>query len=616
MPLIVRRLWRIPLAALSGAGLLLVPTGGRALAATTPTWSQLSPSVGPPALRDAAAAYDGANRTVVVFGGARSDGTLSDQTWVWNGSTWSHADVYGAMPAPRQRASMAFDPALNQLILFGGAGAGGRLYDDTWAWNGASWNEIDAGPGPGGREGAALAADTAGHLVLFGGYGTSASARAGGAVTPTTTASSSTTTTPRGTGNKASTTTTEAGPTTTTTTTTRTTRTVPPAPDGPAVLGDTWVLGGDTGGADRWDQVAAGVAPPPAVGASMTYTGSTTVMFGGSSLRPGVGDPAGLSDETWTWSGTAWRQVDAKSRPSARQQPAAGYDADLGEIVLFGGAGAAGPLGDTWAYRSGAWNQLTVATPPTARSGAAAAYDSASRQFVVFGGSTAQGTTVGETQVLTKAAPPDVVTGPSSPTTTPGTAAGSVPGSTSRPTRPSGSRSGGSRSGGSRSSGSRSGGSPSGGSRSGGSRPTAPTTPGRRSAPGLTVTTTTLHRGDVVRLRGSGFLSHARVTITFHSVPAVVVATTRADSDGRFFAAVTVPVDAAMGYHRFIAAGRGPRGTTTLVTDVRVVALAIRRAAATTATATLTLIAVAIPVLTWIGLGIASRRRRDNAAGA
>jgi hypothetical protein len=96
--------------------------------------------------------YDSDSKTVVLFGGVQPDGALSSDTWVWNGSTWS--DYPGSevqAPPARQKASMAFDAKLHQLILFGGEGTGGRLLSDTWAWNGASWYDETAtttGAGP------------------------------------------------------------------------------------------------------------------------------------------------------------------------------------------------------------------------------------------------------------------------------------------------------------------------------------------------------------------------------------------------------------------------------------------------------------------------------------
>jgi hypothetical protein len=40
-------------------------------------------------------------------------------------------------------ASMAYDPATGQLILFGGAiNSGRKLFGDTWTWNGTTWSQL------------------------------------------------------------------------------------------------------------------------------------------------------------------------------------------------------------------------------------------------------------------------------------------------------------------------------------------------------------------------------------------------------------------------------------------------------------------------------------------
>ena len=55
-------------------------------------------------------------------------GALSADTWTWNGTTWTQQTHQspGTGPESRYVASMAFDSATGQLVLFGGADATGR----------------------------------------------------------------------------------------------------------------------------------------------------------------------------------------------------------------------------------------------------------------------------------------------------------------------------------------------------------------------------------------------------------------------------------------------------------------------------------------------------------
>jgi hypothetical protein len=568
--------WRIVLAAFLGVGsIALSATAADAADASGPTWSVLSPPTSPPSLRYAAAAYDGADQTVVAFGGELATGRLSDATWIWDGTTWSQVVPYGAVPPARDHASMAYDPALQQLVLFGGQGADGTLLDDTWVWNGASWDQLTTADSPGARDGAAFAAGPDGDLVLYGGYGHS---NAPAPASDTSTSTSSSTAVHR---NDATTSTSSTDSTTTTTSPATTTTTVPPvrATVETGVLDDTWTLGPTGSGSEDWQPVATTTSPPPLAGAAMAADGSTTVLVGGVDGPPGTAVASGPAG-TWTWDGSRWRAVRSRHAPTARTDAVAADDPALGGVVLFGGQGPSGPLGDTWLWTGGSWSRLAVGTPPAARAGALGADDQASRQLVVFGGVGSGGDHLGQTAVLSAEAPTPVTTGSGSSgsTTTTTGSAGSTTTSRSGSTSSTGRSAG------------------SGGGASGGTQ--------------LAAATTTLRRGDVVTLTGRGFVAGARVTITFGSSPSVVVATTRADADGAFRVEVSVPDDAGLGTHRFVASGRGPHGTTTLATEVRVVALSIARHLSTLARAGLTALAVAIPLATWLVLAGANRARR------
>jgi hypothetical protein len=117
-------------------------------------WHRVAAS-GPTPRYLAALAYDADNQTYVLFGGQTAKGT-SDETWVWNGTLWKAPSPLHR-PPPRMDAAMAYDPAHRVVVLYGGLipdqneGAEAR---DTWTWNGTDWTEADVGPGsPGSRRG-------------------------------------------------------------------------------------------------------------------------------------------------------------------------------------------------------------------------------------------------------------------------------------------------------------------------------------------------------------------------------------------------------------------------------------------------------------------------------
>ncbi len=606
--------WRIFSAALLAAVLALLAPASRALASSSalPTWSVLSPPTSPPALRGAAAAYDAANHTVVVFGGQLPDGALSDQTWVWDGTTWSRADQgYGAIPAARQGASMAYDSSLDQLILFGGEGAH-SLLDDTWLWNGASWIEVNAPSTPGARSGAAFAAAPGGQLVLFGGYGYSNSSAGRASTTTTTSSTTATSTTTSGTSGSvpASTSTSTSPPKTTRATdasgtsgpsgttstsvasssgTTRSSGASGPAPAGATrrvgVLGDTWLLESTSEG-DNWVPATTPVHPAPAVDAMAVGTGNQTVLFGGrgSHASAGGATSGSLSDRTWSWGGRTWSLVRTVATPPARAGGVLVDDRALGGVVAFGGSGAHGPMDDQWILRGHRWERLTTSPPPAARSEAVGVYDAASRQVLVFGGATTGGRPVGGTVVLAAHPPVPVESSPSTTTTA--------------TTRDNGSGSGSGHSSSPRSSSTTASTTP---TAAGGSA-TSSSTAGRRMH---------IHPGDVVTLDGSGFTPGARVVVTFEPTRRVV-AVTRANHAGQFRVEVTVPDGAKVGVHDFRASGQGRHGPVVLVTPVQVAAYTTRTAVSPVTTASLVGLAVAVPVLTLLGLQLAGRARRPT----
>jgi hypothetical protein len=139
------------------------------------TWTRLHPVHSPGPLEDAAIAYDPPTQQVVLFGGmsnANTGGTpILGDTWTWNGSDWTQQHPASSPPA-RMDASLAYDAASGQFVLFGGkhiTGFGPDL-NDTWIWTGSNWVQQHPATVPTARTQASLAYDGAsGQLVLFGG---------------------------------------------------------------------------------------------------------------------------------------------------------------------------------------------------------------------------------------------------------------------------------------------------------------------------------------------------------------------------------------------------------------------------------------------------------------
>ena len=64
---------------------------------------------------------------------------------------------------------MAFDESIGQVVVFGGTSAPPQGFNDTWAWNGKTWKQLEATQ-PTGIWGDPMVYDPlTGGLVLFGG---------------------------------------------------------------------------------------------------------------------------------------------------------------------------------------------------------------------------------------------------------------------------------------------------------------------------------------------------------------------------------------------------------------------------------------------------------------
>ena len=133
------------------------------------TWAKQSPATSPPARYGASMAYDTGTGQLVLFGGYNNDVYLND-TWTWNGTTWTLQSP-ATSPSARYDASMDYDTGTGQLVLFGGTlNSSPPESNDTWSWNGTTWTQQAPATSPPARVLASMAYDSnSGQLLLFGG---------------------------------------------------------------------------------------------------------------------------------------------------------------------------------------------------------------------------------------------------------------------------------------------------------------------------------------------------------------------------------------------------------------------------------------------------------------
>jgi hypothetical protein len=108
------------------------------------------------------------------------------------------------------------------------------------------------------------------------------------------------------------------------------------------------------------------------------------VVFGGLGTAPGGQQPP-LIGELWEFDGEKWTERTEPGGPGPRHSPGVAYDTRRGLTILFGGLTATGFAGDTWSWDGTAWKQLAQ-TGPAPRAMGYMAYDRKHDRIVLFGG--------------------------------------------------------------------------------------------------------------------------------------------------------------------------------------------------------------------------------------
>lgn len=236
------------------------------------SWTQINSSAVSPRSGHAMA-WDPARERVVMFGGP---GPLQNETFeLGPAPTWTQIQS-AAGPAARTGHAMAFfsRPAfpapIEGVVMVGGRDSAGALRDQTFLRTGSSWTDLTAIVGsPGAREGHAMAFDSVRQvLVLFGGR-------------------------------------TRGG-----------------------VVGDTWEFNGSS-----WTQRSPATSPNNRVGARMVFDESrrTILLFGSASFG---------QRDTWEFDGTDWTNITGTTGVPAipNDGNALTYDPINAETVLVPGS--------------------------------------------------------------------------------------------------------------------------------------------------------------------------------------------------------------------------------------------------------------------------------------
>ncbi|MCK6549207.1 hypothetical protein L6R52_25415 [Myxococcota bacterium] len=129
------------------------------------TWT-LARRGGPPPRADFDVVFDAARGEVLLFGGTRPRATgnvILDDTWVYDGTTWTDVSDLGARTPGRTEAALAYDPVRQRVVRFGGRDTyvidpnlpkpiSSRI-NDVWEWDGVAWTDVTPSSGPAPEDG-------------------------------------------------------------------------------------------------------------------------------------------------------------------------------------------------------------------------------------------------------------------------------------------------------------------------------------------------------------------------------------------------------------------------------------------------------------------------------
>ena len=288
-------------------------------------WVQRSTLTAPAARNSFAMAQDVSRNVAVLFGGHNGTPAAFGDTWEWNGFGWAQRFTPVAPPA-RWGHGVVYDTRRSRVVLFGGFSptAPTGWLADTWEWDGASWSQRSVPAQPPARGYFGMAYDSwRGQTLVFGG------------VTATN-----------------------------------------------QHLDDIWAFDGAA-----WSQIVTTTRPSVRRGVAMAFDDARgqTVLFGG-------GDGAQTFGDTWTFDGSDWQQRTTVVAPAARQEARLGHDGLCGRTVLHGGAdnAFANNFGDSWEWDGSGWTAIAGASP-SGRHGAGVAFDAQRGQMALWGGRDANG---------------------------------------------------------------------------------------------------------------------------------------------------------------------------------------------------------------------------------
>lgn len=270
------------------------------------------------ARRGMQAAFDSQRQVVVMFGGFDNQDIVDNETWEFNGTSWQQVTPVHS-PSARYGHGMVYDDDRHVVVLFGGNDGQGNGLNDTWEYNGTDWIQVTTLHAPSHRQHFGMTYDSCRQkAVLFGGGETSTG---------------------------------------------------------------TWEYNGTD-----WQEIVVTTNPGGLYMTAMTFdtTRCRVVLFGGD------GGAAKGTNDTWEYDGLNWTDINTATSPLSRWGHAIAFDPVHERTILFGGYGpeypTGTPLGDTWEYDGTNWIETSPSVSPSANEQHILVYEGTHEKILLFGG--------------------------------------------------------------------------------------------------------------------------------------------------------------------------------------------------------------------------------------
>jgi hypothetical protein len=140
---------------------------------------------------------------------------------------------------------------------------------------------------------------------------------------------------------------------------------------------------------------AFAAAPSGRTATRMVYNTETAhmILFGGTTkVDAGTRQSYDLAD-TWEWNGDRWVQLYPAHSPKGRSFHTMVYDSNHDRVLLFGGKSGtatanATQFNDTWSFDGADWTQINTPNAPSTRIYPGSTFDPLRDRMVLFGGTT------------------------------------------------------------------------------------------------------------------------------------------------------------------------------------------------------------------------------------